>query len=82
MQASFCNVFREEFASDWHWLIIRCFEFAVKVLVFLTMPVEPTSNDVLQQTEYLWELKSSITSSDIVAVIVSLLESPLENLER
>lgn len=54
----------------------------MKVLVFLTMPVEPTSNDVLQQTEYLWELKSSITSSDIVAVIVSLLESPLENLER
>ncbi|KAL6123153.1 hypothetical protein ACLB2K_075676 [Fragaria x ananassa] len=52
----------------------------LKVLVFLTMPVEPTSNDVLQQTEYLWELKSSITSSDIVAVIVSLLES-LENLE-
>ncbi|KAL6127196.1 hypothetical protein ACLB2K_075238 [Fragaria x ananassa] len=53
----------------------------LKVLVFLTMPVEPTSNDVLQQTEYLWELKSSITSSDIVTVIVSLLESPLENLE-
>ncbi|XP_061996707.1 uncharacterized protein LOC133714583 [Rosa rugosa] len=54
---------------------------AVKVLVFLTMPVEPTSNDILQQIEFLWELKSSITSSDIVAVIVSLLESPLENLE-
>lgn len=58
------------------------FEFAVKVLVFLTMPVEPSSNDVLQQIEFLWKLKSSITSSDTVAVIVSLLESPLENLER
>ncbi|XP_015878277.3 uncharacterized protein LOC107414639 [Ziziphus jujuba] len=55
---------------------------AVKILVFLTMPVEPSSNDVSQQIEYLWGLKSSITCSNIVAVIVSLLEGPLENLER
>ena len=55
---------------------------AVKVLVFLTMPIEPTSKDISQQLEYLWGLKSSVTCSDIVAVIVSLLESPLENLER
>ncbi|KAL7254194.1 hypothetical protein ACSBR1_008571 [Camellia fascicularis] len=54
---------------------------SVKVLVFLTMPVEPTSNDIPQQIEYLWGLMSSITCSDIVPVIVSLLESPLENLE-
>ncbi|KAI5347141.1 hypothetical protein L3X38_015020 [Prunus dulcis] len=54
---------------------------AVKVLVFLTMPIEPSSNDILQQIDFLWRLKSSITSSDIIAVIVSLLESPLENLE-
>ncbi|KAM3729911.1 hypothetical protein ACB098_12G046900 [Castanea mollissima] len=54
---------------------------AVKVLVFLTMPIEPTSKDISQQLEYLWGLKSSVTCSDIVAVIVSLLESPLENLE-
>ncbi|KAG5558725.1 hypothetical protein RHGRI_008623 [Rhododendron griersonianum] len=54
---------------------------AVKVLVFLTMPVEPTSNDIPQQIEYLWALKSSITLSDTVPMIVSLLESPLENLE-
>jgi len=46
------------------------------------MPVEPTSNDIAQQIEYLWALKSSITCSDTVPVIVSLLESPLENLER
>ncbi|ONI25468.1 hypothetical protein PRUPE_2G304900 [Prunus persica] len=45
------------------------------------MPIEPSSNDILQQIEFLWRLKSSITSSDIIAVIVSLLESPLENLE-
>ncbi|KAL5813132.1 hypothetical protein ACOSQ3_028082 [Xanthoceras sorbifolium] len=54
---------------------------AVKVLVFLTMPIEPSSNDIPQQIEYLWGLKSAITCSDIVAVIVSLLEGPLENLE-
>ncbi|XAR52265.1 hypothetical protein NMG60_11020232 [Bertholletia excelsa] len=55
---------------------------AVKVLVFLTMPLEPTSKDIPQQIEYLWGLKSSITRSETVPVIVSLLESPLENLER
>ncbi|KAL0318056.1 UNVERIFIED_CONTAM: hypothetical protein Sangu_2219900 [Sesamum angustifolium] len=48
----------------------------------LTMPVEPTSIDIAQQIEYLWGLKSAITFSDIVPVIVSLLESPLENLEN
>ncbi|XVF53482.1 hypothetical protein PTKIN_Ptkin05aG0102800 [Pterospermum kingtungense] len=54
---------------------------AVKVLVFLSMPIEPSSSDIPQQIEYLWNMKFSITSSDAVAVIVSLLESPLENLE-
>ncbi|GLT35849.1 hypothetical protein SLA2020_102660 [Shorea laevis] len=54
---------------------------AVKVLVFLSMPVEPSSSDIPQQMEYLWELKASITSSVIIPVIVSLLEGPLENLE-
>lgn len=49
--------------------------------MFLTMPIEPDSDDIPQQIEYLWGLKSSITFSNIVAVIVSLLESPLENLE-
>ncbi|KAH9677425.1 Timeless family protein [Citrus sinensis] len=55
---------------------------SVKVLVFLTMPIESSSNDIPQQIEYLWGLKSAITCSDTVAVIVSLLEGPLENLER
>ncbi|KAE8722683.1 Timeless family protein [Hibiscus syriacus] len=53
----------------------------VKVLVFLSMPIEPSSSDIPQQIEYLWNLKFSVTSSDAVAVIVSLLEGPLENLE-
>ncbi|KAJ0014117.1 hypothetical protein Pint_20222 [Pistacia integerrima] len=38
------------------------------------MPVEPSSNDIPQQIEYLWGLKSSITCSDTIPVIVSLLE--------
>ncbi|XWS48502.1 hypothetical protein CRYUN_Cryun13aG0083200 [Craigia yunnanensis] len=54
---------------------------AVKVLVFLSMPIEPSSSDIPQQIEYLWNIKFSLTSSDAVAVIVSLLEDPLENLE-
>ncbi|KAF8413264.1 hypothetical protein HHK36_001240 [Tetracentron sinense] len=55
---------------------------AVKVLVFLTMPIDSTSNDISQQIEYLWGLKSWITRCDTIAVIVSLLEDPLQNLER
>ncbi|KAK4431393.1 hypothetical protein Salat_0901400 [Sesamum alatum] len=67
-----------EYCQDDRNLVLN----AVKVLVFLTMPVEPTSIDIAQQIEYLWGLKSAITFSDIVPVIVSLLESPLENLEN
>ncbi|KFK26897.1 hypothetical protein AALP_AA8G307700 [Arabis alpina] len=66
-----------EHYQDEHNLVLN----AVKVLVFLTMPVEPDSDDIPQQIEYLWALKSAITFSNIVAVIVSLLEVPLENLE-
>ncbi|KAL5718707.1 hypothetical protein ACHQM5_011584 [Ranunculus cassubicifolius] len=54
---------------------------AVKVLVFLTMPIDPTSNEISQQIEYLWELKASVSRSDTIAVIISLLEGPLENME-
>ncbi|XP_071704507.1 uncharacterized protein [Rutidosis leptorrhynchoides] len=54
---------------------------SVKVLVFLTMPIDPTSKDIPQQIEYLWGLKSLITSSHAIPVIVTLLESPLEHLE-
>ncbi|XP_062181662.1 uncharacterized protein LOC133885912 [Phragmites australis] len=55
---------------------------AVKVLVFLTMPVEPSSEDVAQQIEYLWDLKAALARNVAVAVIVSLLEDPLDRLER
>ncbi|CAL4901739.1 unnamed protein product [Urochloa decumbens] len=55
---------------------------AVKVLVFLTMPVEPSSDDVAQQIEYLWDLKAALTRNVAMTVIVSLLEDPLDRLER
>ncbi|KAL6618755.1 hypothetical protein ACP70R_033894 [Stipagrostis hirtigluma subsp. patula] len=55
---------------------------AVKVLVFLTMPVEPSSEDVAQQIEYLWDVKAALTRNVAIAVIVSLLEDPLDRLER
>uniref|UniRef100_A0ACD5T745 Uncharacterized protein n=1 Tax=Avena sativa TaxID=4498 RepID=A0ACD5T745_AVESA len=55
---------------------------AVKVLVFLTMPVDPSSEDVAQQIEYLWDLKAALTRNVAIAVIVSLLEDPLDHLER
>ncbi|XP_057425130.1 uncharacterized protein LOC130718546 isoform X1 [Lotus japonicus] len=54
---------------------------SVKILVFLTMPIEPGSTDIPQQLDYLWGLKSAVTTSDVAAVIVSFLERPLENLE-
>ncbi|KAG8069411.1 hypothetical protein GUJ93_ZPchr0005g14773 [Zizania palustris] len=55
---------------------------AVKVLVFLTMPLEPSSEDVAQQIEYLWDLKAALMRNVAMAVIVSLLEDPLDRLER
>ncbi|KAL3521589.1 hypothetical protein ACH5RR_019738 [Cinchona calisaya] len=66
-----------EYCQDDRNLVLN----AVKVLVFLTMPIEPTSNDIPQQIEYLWGIKSSITFSHIVPVTLLLLEKPLEKLE-
>lgn len=53
----------------------------MKILVFLTMPIDPESDEVAQQIEYLWDLKAALTRNVTVAVIVSLLEDPLEHLE-
>ncbi|KAJ8621693.1 hypothetical protein MRB53_030222 [Persea americana] len=55
---------------------------AVKILVFLTMPIDPASSNIPQQIEYLWTLKATVTRNVTIAVIVSLLEDPLEHLER
>ncbi|CAA6665934.1 unnamed protein product [Spirodela intermedia] len=54
----------------------------VKVLVFLTMPIDPASDSIAQQIEYLWHIKAVITRHVIVGVIVALLEDPLDHLER
>ncbi|XP_031477272.1 uncharacterized protein LOC116248552 [Nymphaea colorata] len=54
---------------------------AVKVLVFMTMPVDPMSDDIAQQIEYLWNLKASLTRKDVVVAMASLLEEPLEHLD-
>ncbi|XP_073109120.1 uncharacterized protein [Elaeis guineensis] len=67
----------EHYQSDWNLVI-----GAVKILVFLTMPIDPSSDDIAQQIEYLWELKAAMTRNVTLAVIVSLLEDPLEHLER
>ncbi|KAH9307878.1 hypothetical protein KI387_035789, partial [Taxus chinensis] len=53
----------------------------VKVVVFLTMPIDPSSDDVSLQMEYLWSFKELFSRNDSIAVIVSLLEEPLERLE-
>ncbi|XP_068665351.1 uncharacterized protein [Aristolochia californica] len=67
----------ERYQTD-HKLVIN----AVKVLVFLTMPISPDSDDIPRQMEYLWGLKAAITRNDTIVVIVSLVEEPLERLER
>lgn len=74
----FCN-FTCKFERVW---LIGFWGVTVKVLVFLTMPFEPISSDIPLQIEYLWGLKSVVTSSDVVAIVMSLLENSLENLER
>ncbi|KAG6504191.1 hypothetical protein ZIOFF_036522 [Zingiber officinale] len=67
----------EHYQSDRNLLIS-----AVKILVFMTMPVDHSSDNVAQQIEYLWDLKASLTRSISIAVIVSLLEDPLDHLEQ
>lgn len=54
----------------------------MKVLVFLTMPIDPASDNVCQQIEHLWSLKAAIARNETIAVIMSLLEDPLEDLVR
>lgn len=46
------------------------------------MPVDPSSDDVAQQIECLWDLKAAMARNVMIAVIVSLLEDPLDHLER
>ncbi|KAJ7552476.1 hypothetical protein O6H91_06G056900 [Diphasiastrum complanatum] len=54
---------------------------AVKVVVFLTMPVDPMSDNISQQIEYLHHFKAAFLENDAVAGTVALLEEALEHLE-
>lgn len=54
---------------------------AVKVMVFLTMPIDPSSIDIPQQLEYLRQFKAAVLEDDAIGVIVSHLQDPLEHME-
>ena len=58
-----------------------CFS-TVKVMVFLTMPIDPSSVDIPQQFEYLRQFKTAVLEDDAIGVIVSHLQNPLEHMER
>eukprot|EP00850_Spirogloea_muscicola_P012397 SM000080S22912 [mRNA] locus=s80:45801:50193:- [translate_table: standard] len=59
---------------------------AIKVLVFMTMPAELVEaggggGDIAGQLETLQQSKAAVLDDDVIAVAVSLLESPLEHIE-
>eukprot|EP00850_Spirogloea_muscicola_P016653 SM000136S00199 [mRNA] locus=s136:393383:398241:- [translate_table: standard] len=59
---------------------------AIKVLVFMTMPAELTEaggggGDIAGQLEALQQSKAAVLDDDVIAVAVSILESPLEHIE-
>ncbi|CAM6071738.1 unnamed protein product [Sphagnum tenellum] len=54
---------------------------AVKVMVFMTMPVEPSTSNIPQQLEYLQTFKAAALEGDAIGVIVSHLQQPLEHME-
>ncbi|KAG6548875.1 hypothetical protein Mapa_009637 [Marchantia paleacea] len=64
--------------SEDHELVLNC----VKVLVFLTMPIDPSSNQISLQVEYLQHFRAALLDDDTIPVIMSLLEDPLQHLER
>lgn len=51
-------------------------------MVFLTMPVDPSSTSIPQQLEYLRNFKAAVLEDDAIGVIVSHLQDPLEHMER
>ncbi|MCO5566400.1 hypothetical protein L7F22_020077 [Adiantum nelumboides] len=53
----------------------------IKVVVFLTMPVDILSENVSQQLDHLLDFKACFLHNDAIAVIMTLLEEPLEHLE-
>ncbi|BFI31474.1 hypothetical protein AXG93_4530s1190 [Marchantia polymorpha subsp. ruderalis] len=84
MQLGKWNIIRRDIVplivrySEDHELVLNC----VKVLVFLTMPIDPSSNQVSLQVEYLQHFRAALLDDDTIPVIMSLLEDPLQRLER
>lgn len=55
----------------------------MKVMVFLTMPVDSSSTNIPQQLDYLRNFKAAVLEDDIaIGVVVSHLQEPLEHMER
>ena len=55
---------------------------ALKILTFLTMPIDPTSDHLHVQCRYLKRIKDCFLANDAVAVIVGLLSRPLSRYPR
>ena len=55
---------------------------ALKILTFLTMPVDPTSDLLHTQCKYLMRIKECFLANDALAVIVGLLSRPLARYPR
>lgn len=68
-------------SCDCYYIFLLFLLCAVKILVFLTMPIDHSSDGIAQQIEYLWDLKAALTRPVTIAVIVCLLEDPLDHLE-
>lgn len=55
---------------------------ALKILTFLTMPIDPTSDSLYMQCQSLNRIKECFLANDAVAVIVGLLSRPLSRYPR
>lgn len=56
---------------------VRSCVCAVKVLVYLTMPVEPDSNSLAEQRSYLQAFKAPLLEGACLGVIVGIVMEPL-----
>ena len=50
---------------------------ALKIMVFLTMPLDPHSEEINKQAEHLKQLKDAMVEEDVVAIVTSMLHEPL-----
>uniref|UniRef100_A0A7S3UDF9 DEK-C domain-containing protein n=1 Tax=Picocystis salinarum TaxID=88271 RepID=A0A7S3UDF9_9CHLO len=50
---------------------------ALKIMVFLTMPLDPHSEEINKQAEHLKQLKEAMVEEDVIAIVTSMLHEPL-----